>query len=45
MDLFKGAGRGALSGYLREMLHQLPPRQSILLFTDLTHWVYFPVRG
>ncbi|HUE15866.1 MAG TPA: DUF4838 domain-containing protein [Planctomycetaceae bacterium] len=40
MDLFQGAGRGALSGYLREMLHQLPPRQSILLFTDLTHWVY-----
>jgi hypothetical protein len=40
MDLFQSAGRGALSGYLREMLHQLPPRQSILLFTDLTHWVY-----
>jgi hypothetical protein len=40
MDLFQGAGRGALSGYLREMHHQLPPRQSILLFTDLTHWVY-----
>ena len=40
MDLFHGAGRGALSGYLREILHQLPPRQSILLFTDLTHWVY-----
>ena len=40
MDLFRYAGRGAVSGYLREMLHQLPPRQSILLFTDLTHWVY-----
>jgi len=40
MDLFREGGRGALGGYLREMLHQLPPRQSILLFTDLTHWVY-----
>jgi len=40
MDLFRYAGRGAVGGYLREMLHQLPPRQSILLFTDLTHWVY-----
>jgi hypothetical protein len=40
MDLFQYAGRGAMSGYLREMRRQLPPRQSILLFTDLTHWVY-----
>jgi hypothetical protein len=40
LDLFRDGGRGAVSGYLREMLHQLPPRQSILLFTDLTHWVY-----
>lgn len=40
MDLFREGGRGALGGYLREMLHQLPPRHSILLFTDLTHWVY-----
>ncbi len=40
MDLFEYAGHGALGGYLREMHHQLPPQQSILLFTDLTHWVY-----
>jgi hypothetical protein len=39
-DLFRYARRGAQGGYLREMLHQLPPRQSILLFTDITHWVY-----
>lgn len=39
-DLFRYAGRGAQGGYLREMLRQLPPRQSILLFTDITHWVY-----
>lgn len=40
LDLFEYSGRGALGGYLREMLHQLSPRQSILLFTDITHWVY-----
>lgn len=40
MDLFEYGGRGAVGGYLREMLHQLPAQQSILLFTDLTHWVY-----
>lgn len=39
-DLFEYARRGALSGYLREMLHELPPHKSILLFSDLTHWVY-----
>ena len=39
-DLFRYPRRGAQGGYLREMLHQLPPRQSILLFTDITHWVY-----
>jgi len=40
MDLFVYARTGALSGYLREMLHDLPANKSILLFTDLTHWVY-----
>ena len=40
LDLFEYAGFGQVDGYLREMLHQLPPQQSILLFTDLTHWVY-----
>jgi hypothetical protein len=39
-DLFAYARRGALSGYLREMHRQLGPRHDILLFTDLTHWVY-----
>lgn len=39
-DLFRYSGRGAQGGYLREMMRQLPPRQSILLFTDVTHWVY-----
>ncbi len=39
-DLFTYARFGQIDGYLREMLHQLPPDQSILFFTDLTHWVY-----
>ncbi len=39
-DLFEYARRGAMSGYLREMHRQLGPRHDILLFTDLTHWVY-----
>lgn len=40
MDLFEYAGFGALGGYLLEIARQMPPRHSILLFTDLTHWVY-----
>ena len=40
MDLFRYAGFGAQGGYLKEMLHQLPPQQGIFLFSDMTHWVY-----
>lgn len=40
VDLFQYGRRGALSRYLAYMLHQLPPEKEILLFTDLTHWVY-----
>ncbi len=39
-DLFEYAGFGALGGYLKEMLHQLPQQQNIFLFSDFTHWVY-----
>lgn len=39
-DLFEYAGFGAQGGYLKEMLHQMPPQQGIFLFTDMTHWVY-----
>jgi hypothetical protein len=39
-DLFEYAGFGAQGGYLKEMLHQMPPQQSVFLFTDMTHWVY-----
>ena len=40
LDLFTYPGFGPADGYLKEMLHQLPPQQSIVFFTDLTHWVY-----
>ena len=39
-DLFEYAAFGQIDRYLREILHQLPPGQNILFFTDLTHWVY-----
>jgi hypothetical protein len=39
-DLFEYAGFGAQGGYLKEMLRQMPARQGIFLFTDMTHWVY-----
>ncbi len=40
MDLFEYARTGALSGYLRYSIRRMPMQQDILLFTDLTHWVY-----
>ncbi len=39
MDLFRYPAFGPTSGYLREMLHQLPRQQDIVFFTDVTHWV------
>ena len=44
IDLFAYPGFGPLGGYLREMLHQLPPQQSIVFFTDLTHWGLLAIR-
>ena len=40
MDLFRYRAFGALDRYCREIIHQLPPQQSLVFFTDLTHWVY-----
>jgi hypothetical protein len=40
MDLFQYARHGQVEGFLRELLHQLPPDKEILLFSDLTHWIY-----
>ena len=39
LDLLEYPAFGLLDRYLREMIHELPKRQSILLFTDLTHWL------
>ncbi len=39
LDLLEYPGFGVLDGYLREILHEFPRRQSIQLFTDLTHWI------
>ncbi len=38
LDLFEYPGFGILDGYLREMVRQMPKRQPIQMFTDLTHW-------
>jgi hypothetical protein len=38
LDLFEYPGFGILDGYLREMVRQMPKRQAIQMFTDLTHW-------
>lgn len=40
MDLYRYPAFGEYDRYLQEILHQLPPMQSIVFFTDLTHWVY-----
>jgi hypothetical protein len=40
MDLFAYPAFGPMDRYAREIVHQLPPAQSLMFFTDLTHWVY-----
>ncbi len=40
MDLFRYPGFGPFDRYLNEILHQLPPQQSIVFFNELTHWYY-----
>ncbi len=40
MDLFRYPAFGAMDRYLREIIHQLPPRQSLVFYTDVTHWLY-----
>jgi hypothetical protein len=40
MDLFEYPAFGPTDRYVREIVHQLPPSQSLVFFTDLTHWVY-----
>jgi hypothetical protein len=40
MDLWRYPAFGEYDRYLQEILHQLPPTQSLVFFTDVTHWVY-----
>lgn len=40
LDLFDHPGFGPWGRYLEGILHQLPPRVDIVMFTDVTHWVY-----
>lgn len=38
-DLFAYAGTGPVNRYLRETLHQLPAKQKIVHYSDITHWI------
>jgi hypothetical protein len=38
-DLLEHPGFGLFDRYMQEMVHQLPRQQSLMLFTDLTHWL------
>lgn len=40
MDLFEYPAFGSMDRYLREIVHQLPPKVDLLFYTDITHWVY-----
>ncbi len=40
MDLFDHPAFGPMDRYAREIVHQLPPSQTLVFFTDVTHWVY-----
>ena len=40
MDLFRYPGFGPLSRYPREIVHNLPPEQSLVYYNELTHWWY-----
>jgi hypothetical protein len=38
-DLFEYPGDGWVNRYLSHTLHQLPPQQKIVHFSDITHWI------
>ncbi|MBK8946259.1 MAG: hypothetical protein IPM32_13460 [Ignavibacteriae bacterium] len=40
MDLFKYPGFGPFSLYPKEILHQLPPQQKLVYYSEITHWKY-----
>ncbi|MBI4558121.1 MAG: hypothetical protein HY706_11115 [Candidatus Hydrogenedentes bacterium] len=40
MDLFRYPGFGPFDRYNQEILHQLPPQQTLMHFNEITHWRY-----
>lgn len=40
MDLFRYPGFGPFDRYNQEIIHQLPPQQTLLHYNELTHWRY-----
>ncbi len=40
MDLFRYPGYGPYGLYPKEILHQLPPQQTLVYYNEITHWRY-----
>lgn len=40
MDLFRYPGFGPFARYNQEILHQLPPQQTLMYYNEITHWRY-----
>ncbi|MBI3118606.1 MAG: hypothetical protein HYZ00_07965, partial [Candidatus Hydrogenedentes bacterium] len=40
MDLFRYPGFGPFDRYNQEIIHQLPPQQTLLHYNEITHWRY-----
>ena len=40
MDLFQHPGFGPFDRYNQEIIHQLPPEQTLVHFNEITHWRY-----
>ena len=40
MDLFHHPGYGPFDRYNQEIMHQLPPQQTLIHYNEITHWRY-----
>ena len=40
MDLFRYPGHGPFDRYNQYIIHQLPPRQTLIHYNEITHWRY-----
>jgi hypothetical protein len=40
MDLFRYPGFGPFDRYNQEIVHQLPPQQTLMHYNEITHWRY-----